>query len=76
MDAVVIGIVDETAIETGGVGAGGVDSIPLGTRKGSGSPVGGWPMTGGADAGGRIPRDRRAAINGFSGWGVLLEEGI
>jgi hypothetical protein len=41
MDAVFIGTVDETGIETGGVGAGGVDRIPPGIRKGSGFSVGG-----------------------------------
>jgi hypothetical protein len=82
MEAVFIGIVDETGIDTGGVGAGGVDRIPLippETRKGSESLVGPWPvepMAGGADAGGKIPRDRRAAISGFSGCGVELAEAI
>lgn len=79
MDAVFMGTVDESGIDPGGVGAGGVDRIPPGTRKGSASPVEGWPvdpMTGGADAGGKIPRDRRAVISGFSGCGVLLADDI
>lgn len=73
MDAVVIGTTEEAAIEMG-VGAEGVDRIPPGMRKGKASPfpAGGWPIVGGAEAGGRMPRDRSAAMRGLSGRGVLL----
>ncbi len=79
MDAVLMGTADETGIDTGGVGVGGVDRIPPGTRNGRDSPVGKVPpppMAGGADAGGKMPRARRAAISGLSGGGVLVAEAI
>ena len=85
IDAVLIRTDDEDALigTTGGIaGTGGVDRNCPGIMNGRDPPWGGVTVEaarlGGADAEGKIPRARRAAIKGFSDeevGGVLLAEG-